>query len=89
MHVLMSCVSRCYSAGVVRSQVSTWPVPDTLRELRHVLLYGICPRVVQVLRLIVDTGDVDDHRLHGKDELLNIIKHVDEDRYFIVVVITW
>ena len=41
-----------------------------------------------MLRLIVDTGDVDDHRSHGQEELLNIIKYVDEDRCFIVVVIT-
>ena len=89
MQVLKSYVSRCYSAGDVRCQVSTWLVPQNLHALRHVLLYRIFPRVVQVLRLIVDTSDVDDHRSHGQEELLSIIKYVDEDRCCIVVVITW
>ena len=76
MQVLESYVSRCYSAGDVWSQVPNWPVPDSLHALRHVLLYRIFPRDVQVLRLIVDTDNVDYHRFHGKDELLNIIKDV-------------
>ena len=88
MQVLMSYVSRCCRVGEVHSHMPTRHLQQNLQALSHMLLHRLFPRGMQVLRLIVDTGEVDNHRSHGKDELLSIIKDVDEDRCFIVVVIT-